>query len=403
MYAKLAVASALGGAAGFILAAQACRLFCRGCGKKDGDEVSMFGPFDLNLLVRPNIAKLVPYRCARDDYDSGILLDANENTHGPPLDATEFANEIERYPSPYQWKLRQLYADWRGVEKENIFVGVGSDEAIDMLQRAVCTPKQDGILILPPTYGMYSVSAAVNDIYVDTFNLTPSFQFKAKDVLAAIKPRTKIVFICSPNNPTANDIDRNEIIALLDSGYRGLIVIDEAYIDFSDLESMASLVPTYPNLVVLQTFSKSWGMAGARCGVAIANEGLIETLNKMKAPYNMNKITSRLAVSAMENIDTLMQTVEKIKAERSRVMAALEALPHITKVFPSSTNYIMFSTPQAKKVYLQIAEAGVVIRFRGNCLHCEGCLRATVGTQSENDQMLKLLAEITERLAGESQ
>ena len=189
-----------------------------------------------------------------------------------------------RYPDPYQWELKELYAQWRGIRKEQIFVGVGSDEAIDMIIRMTCTPQKDRILILPPTYGMYSVCADVNDVKVDKFNLTPDFQFKAADVLAKVTPTTRIIFVCSPNNPTANDIDQGEIQALLDSGYRGLVVVDEAYIDFSAQASYAPLVAQYPNLVVLQTFSKSWGLAGMRCGVAISSEGIVEALNKMKAP-----------------------------------------------------------------------------------------------------------------------
>lgn len=198
--------------------------------------------FSLDAVVRDNISCLVPYRCARDDYNTGILLDANENTYGPSVPGTEvLARELERYPSPYQWELRQLYADWRGVQKENIFVGVGSDEAIDMLQRMVCVPKQDRILILPPTYGMYKVCAAVNDIGVDSVSMSQEFQFDTDAVLAAITPTTKIVFICSPNNPTANDVDRAEIIRLLDSEYQGLVVVDEVGISFSLLSCSVSL------------------------------------------------------------------------------------------------------------------------------------------------------------------
>ncbi|MGB0347902.1 MAG: aminotransferase class I/II-fold pyridoxal phosphate-dependent enzyme, partial [Balneolaceae bacterium] len=252
----------------------------------------MSNSFDLKTLIRPNILDLKPYRSARDDFDSGILLDANENSIGAP-----FENDLElhRYPMPYQEILREKIADFRNVDSSHVFVGVGSDEAIDLLYRIFCEPGKDRVLTTPPTYGMYKVSAAINDIAVDSVLLTSDFQLQVNETLAAVTDQTKMIFLCSPNNPSGNSLNSDDMISIIE-GFNGIVVVDEAYIDFSKNESFASLVDQYPNLVILQTMSKAFGLAGIRLGISIANPEIIDYMMKVKAPYNINKLTSEAAI-----------------------------------------------------------------------------------------------------------
>ena len=311
-------------------------------GAADDDEILS--------LARPNILALAPYHCARDDYTEGVLLDANENAYGPvarcPGDAdgswAEAAPpaveaELNRYPSPYQWELKELLAAHRGVRRENFFVGVGSDEAIDLLFRVFCEPRGDNCLITPPTYGMYKVCAAVNDVDVLKVGLTPAFDVDVGAVLAAVTPRTKLLFLCSPGNPTAKSIPLATIERLLNAREcaRALIVVDEAYADFATTESACPMVARYPRLVVLQTLSKAFGLAGARIGFACGDARLIQLLNNVKAPYNLNKLSSKLARKALSpaGLATLQRNVADTLAERARLAAALEALPFVRKVF----------------------------------------------------------------------
>jgi histidinol-phosphate aminotransferase len=346
--------------------------------------------FDLKSLIRPNILNLKPYRSARDDFDSGILLDANENSIGAP-----FENELDlhRYPMPYQEELRARIADFRKVEDSNVFVGVGSDEAIDLLFRIFCEPGKDRVLTTPPTYGMYKVSAAINDVYVDSVLLTEDFQLQVEDTLAAVTDQTKMIFLCSPNNPSGNSLRREDMISVVE-GFEGIVVVDEAYIDFSENESFASLVNKYPNLVVLQTMSKAFGLAGIRLGIAIANPEIIDFMMKVKAPYNINKLTSEAAIRGYSNIDAMKSNVAEILSERERVISELDEFEGVEKIFPTDANFLIFRVPEAIEVYKKLAEKGVIVRYRGNEPHCENCLRLTIGTPDENDQFLSALKQV---------
>lgn len=346
--------------------------------------------FNIKNLVRENIRDLKPYRSARDDFNSGILLDANENSFGSPI---ENDLELNRYPMPYQEILRSKIADFRKVDKQNVFVGVGSDEAIDLLLRIFCSPGKDKIIINPPTYGMYKVSANINNVRIDEVLLTENFQLQTEKILNRVTDFTKLIFVCSPNNPTANSINKEDIIMLLEN-FDGLVVVDEAYIDFSQQESFAELVNEYPNLVVLQTLSKAFGLAGIRLGIAIADPIVINYMLKVKAPYNVNKLTSDIALKAFERIKNVKINIESILSERERIASALEGLEQIVKVFPSDANFLLFRVENALEVYKSLAESGVIIRYRGNEPHCENCLRLTIGTSKENDQFIKSLTQI---------
>lgn len=346
--------------------------------------------FNLEKIVRENIRDLKPYRSARDDYDSGILLDANENSFGSPIESDL---ELNRYPMPYQENLRSVIADYRKVDTKNVFVGVGSDEAIDLLFRIFCSPGKDKVITNPPTYGMYKVSANINNIKVDEVLLTPDFQLQTERILNRVTDFTKLIFVCSPNNPTANDMDRKDIIYLLEN-FDGLVVVDEAYIDFSEQAGFADEVKNYPNLVVLQTLSKAFGLAGIRLGVAIANPDIINYMMKVKAPYNVNKLTSQAALTGFENLGSVQKNIKSINSEKKRVVAGLENLGQVEKVFPSDANFLLFRVDDALNVYKKLADSGVIVRYRGKEPHCENCLRVTIGTTEENDRFLEALTKI---------
>lgn len=347
---------------------------------------------DIYRLVRPNILDLKPYRSARDDFDSGILLDANENAIGAPFDEPD---ELNRYPMPYQEELREKIADFRDVKRENIFVGVGSDEAIDLLYRIFCRPGTDRALITPPTYGMYKVSAGINDVAVDQALLTPDFQLDVDATLAAVTEQTKLLFVCSPNNPTANSLNREDILILADR-FDGILVIDEAYIDFSNQESFAKEVRSRNNIVVLQTLSKSFGLAGIRLGIAIASPEIIGLMMKVKAPYNVNKLTSKTAIKAFTYENAMKARVQQILEERDKMIKKLESAEAVEHIYPSDANFVLFRIADAETVYKKLADKGVVVRYRGNEPHCENCLRLTIGTKTENEQFITALKEVTE-------
>jgi len=345
---------------------------------------------DVSALVRENIKNLKPYRSARDDFDSGILLDANENSFGAP-----FADDMElnRYPMPYQEELREKIAAFRGLDTENVFVGVGSDEAIDLLFRIFCTPGKDRVIINPPTYGMYKVSAAINDVAVDEVLLTDNFQLQPDKVLDAVTPETKMIFLCSPNNPTGNSLDIDDIMKVMNN-FDGILVIDEAYIDFSRQASLAGNLTDYNNLVVLQTMSKSFGLAGIRLGIALADAEIISYMMKVKAPYNVNKLTAQKATQAFSSIQGVKKNIESVLEERERVIGKLVTYPQVKRIYPTDANFVMFRISNAKDVYEKLAENGVIIRYRGNEPHCEDCLRLTVGTSVENDRFFAALENI---------
>lgn len=335
---------------------------------------------DISSLVRPNILAVKAYRSARDDFDSGILLDANENSFGAPF---EDSDELNRYPLPYQEQLRSLIANFRNVQPENIFTGVGSDEAIDLLFRIFCRPGMDRVIINPPTYGMYKVSAGVNDIAVDEVLLSPDFQLKVEEILAAVQKNTKLLFLCSPNNPSGNSLNPDDILSIV-KRFPGIVVLDEAYIDFSERESFAPKVQEYNNLVVLQTMSKAFGLAGIRLGIAIANPEIIQLMMKVKAPYNISKLTSKAAIKGFSHLTKVNANIAQILKEREKVIARLKEIPQVEHVYPTDANFLIFRIPDALHIYQKLATQGVIVRYRGDEPHCANCLRLTIGTASEN-------------------
>lgn len=347
-------------------------------------------PMNLKTFLRENIRNLVPYRSARDDFNEGLLLDANENSLGAPV---RNQLDLHRYPSPTQDALRKRIAAWRGIDFENIFLGVGSDEPIDLVIRMFCEPGQDAILTTPPTYGMYKVAANINNVKIKEVLLTPNFHLQVDEILKAADSQTKVLFLCSPNNPTANSLKKTDILKLI-SRFPGIVVLDEAYIDFSGQESMAELVQQYPNLIVLQTFSKSFGLAGIRLGIAISNPEIIEVMLKVKAPYNINKLTADMALKAFDQMPIITINIEKIIEERDYIAEQLSYAEAVEKVYPSDSNFLLFKIKNASELYQKLAEKGVIIRFRGNEPHCEDCLRVTIGMPDENIRFLKTLKEI---------
>lgn len=345
---------------------------------------------DIDTLVRTNIRNLKPYRSARDDFDKGLLLDANENSLGSPV---RNQLELHRYPTPTQNALRKKIAEWRQVDFENVFLGVGSDEAIDLIMRIFCEPRQDSIITTPPTYGMYKVSANINNVGVKEVLLTESFQLQPDKILKEVDNQTKVLFLCSPNNPTANGMKRTDLLKLI-AQFPGIVVVDEAYIDFSGQESMAGLVQQYPNLVVLQTFSKSFGLAGIRLGIAFSNPQTISYMMKVKAPYNVNKLTAQTALEAFDNMKLMKFNIEKILEEREYISEQLNHAEEVEKVYPSDANFLLFKIKNAKEVYRKLTDRGVIVRYRGNEPHCEDCLRVTIGMPDENVRFLKTLKEV---------
>lgn len=360
-------------------------------------------------LARANILELQPYRCARDDYSEGVLLDANENALGPTsvptnsLDPYDNHMLLERYPDPYQGALKEKYAAYRGhgLTTANLFVGVGSDEAIDLLMRIFCRPGQDNIVIAPPTYGMYKVCAKVNDVQVISCPLSKEFDLRIQETLDATNANTKLLFICSPGNPTCKAIPLSDIEkAATSSQYEGIVVVDEAYVDFSDKGSAVSLVNKYPNIVVLQTLSKAFGLAGIRCGFAIGSPDVIQLMNNVKAPYNVNSLTSEVAINALKSIDTLDKNISALLSQRAVVADKLKSLDFVVEVFPSDANFLLFRLKaKAKEIYSMMADNGVVIRYRGSEMHCSECLRMTIGTEEQNNKCLALLVDIWGKLS----
>jgi len=364
--------------------------------RKDEEEDEDFSKADLSLLARRNIRELEPYRCARDDYAEGVLLDANENALGPAVSDRTMAEGLNRYPDPYQKELKELVGKYRGAGHENIFVGVGSDEAIDLLFRVFCEPRRHNVVIMPPTYGMYKVSAAANDVAVVEAPLEPeTFDVDVATVLAKTTPKTRLVFVTHPGNPTARCVSRDRLVELLQKLPKScLLVVDEAYVDFSDVASMAPLVAQYARLVVLHTLSKAFGLAGARVGTAIGHPTVVSFMNNLKAPYNMNSLTSKVAAAALADLTSVKKAVETLVEQRERLKQSLLETPFVLAVYPSDANFLLVKfrdAPNVKRLYKTLADAGVVVRYRGDQLHCDGCLRITVGTADENNVLLAKL------------
>ncbi len=343
--------------------------------------------FDINDIVRANIRLLKPYSSARDEFkgEASVYLDANENSFGSPLPVN-----YNRYPDPLQQEVKEKISRIKGVPPQNIFLGNGSDEAIDILFRIFCTPGWDNVIICPPTYGMYEVSAHINDVAVRKVNLLPSFELDVESILETIDERTKLLFICSPNNPTGNSFHPEEVELLLQK-FKGLVVIDEAYINYSRQPSAIKLLTEHANLVVLQTFSKAWGLAALRLGMAFAPLAVIEYMNKVKPPYNVNQATQDLVLEALNNHAWVNEHIRQTVKERGVLIEAIKALPVTEKVYPTDANFFLVKMKNAKQVYDRLAAKGIIVRDRSKVELCEDCLRITVGTPAENEQLIEAL------------
>jgi histidinol-phosphate aminotransferase len=343
--------------------------------------------FNLDKLLRDNIRQLVPYSSARDEFkgEASVFIDANENSLGSPL--TKWYN---RYPDPHQLKIKEVLATIKSVAPQHIFLGNGSDECIDLLYRAFCVPGRDNVIINPPTYGMYEVSAHINDVEVRRAVLLDDFQLDLVHLETLVDEHTKIIWICSPNNPTANSMNRQDIEVILNN-FRGLVVIDEAYINFSRHRSFIQELADYPNLVVLQTLSKAWGLAGLRLGMAFASEAIVEVYNKVKPPYNISQAAQELVLKALEEVGQVNDMIRLLVGLRERLSLALSALPVVLTVYPSDANFLLVKTKDARGLYGWLLEEGIVVRDRSRVELCEGCLRITVGTEEENAALLSAM------------
>lgn len=343
--------------------------------------------FNLQSLIRSNIKSLVPYSSARDEFhgEAKIFLDANENSIGSP--STKWYN---RYPDPHQKQIKEKLAAIKGVPASQIFIGNGSDECIDILYRAFCNPGKDNVIICPPTYGMYEVSANINDVEVRKARLLDDFQLDLVHMETLVDEHTKIIWLCSPNNPTGNSLNREDIEMVLNN-FDGLVVIDEAYINFSRQRSFIPELKEYPNLVILQTLSKAWGLAGLRLGMAFASEAIIEVYNKVKPPYNISQAVQELVIKALDNVQDVNAMIQIIVEERKRLEQELPSLPCVVKVYPSDSNSLLVKTVDAKAIYQYLLTQQIVVRDRSKVELCEGCLRITVGTVRENDELLNAL------------
>jgi histidinol-phosphate aminotransferase len=342
---------------------------------------------DIPGLARENVKRLKPYSSARDDFQgtASVFLDANENP---------FTTDYNRYPDPHQRQLKKVIGELKQITPDNIFLGNGSDEVIDLLLRAFCEPGRDNVIIPQPTYGMYSVSAAINNVNVISPTLAISFDLDSIAILKVITPKTKIIFLCSPNNPSANLLNPGEVEAVA-MAFEGLVVIDEAYIDFADSLSWVSRLKEFQNVVVLQTFSKAWGLAGLRLGMCFADPGVITLLDKIKPPYNINTFTQSAALSAiLSGNQKKQQWVAEIRKEREELTKRLAKLPVVKKVYPSDANFLLTEMKDAKGIYQALLMMGIVVRDRSNVVLCDNCLRITVGTKEENDQLVQALTKL---------
>ncbi len=345
--------------------------------------------FDLEKLLRPHISKLQPYSSARDEYSGkfGIFLDANENPFGSMADG-----DFNRYPDPYQWEIKKKLGRLKSVDTNQIFLGNGSDEAIDLLMRAFCNPGIDNVILLSPTYGMYEVSAGINNIQIKKINLSSTFQLLPDAILDAVDEKTKFIFICSPNNPSGNKLNRNDIKSILNN-FDGLVVLDEAYIDFSDEPSFIDELSDFPNLVVMQTFSKAWGLASLRLGMAFASPDIIRMLNLIKPPYNISGLTQEKVLEALANADQVKKVVIAILKEKGFLEDILETLPFVQHIYPSHANFLLIKVTEARKIYEYLIARTIIVRDRSRVVLCEDCLRISVGTRKENNTLLDALKQ----------
>lgn len=342
---------------------------------------------NINTLVRPCIARLKPYSCARDEFkgEARVFVDANEN----PFDE----NKYNRYPDPLQLAVKQRIAELKKARATQIMLGNGSDEPIDLIYRIFCEPTVNNAVAIAPTYGMYGVCADINNVEYRSVNLNDDYSLDANRLLAAVDANTRVIWLCSPNNPTGNLLNRSEIKKVLE-GFGGIVVIDEAYVDFASEESWLSELDNYPNLIVLQTFSKAWGMASVRCGMAFASEEIIGYFNKVKYPYNINKLTQEFVLSRLQNVELKEKQTKIILDERPKLALELEKLALVEKVYASDANFLLVKVNDAPKIYNQLAQKGIVVRSRHNIVLCNNCLRITIGTADENKVIVETLKEL---------
>ena len=340
----------------------------------------------LERLCRKNIWNLAPYSSARNEYagrEARVFLDANENPYNQPFN---------RYPDPLQLELKAAIAKVKGVPAENIFLGNGSDEAIDLPYRCFCNPGVDNVVAIEPTYGMYKVCADINDTEYRTVLLDENYQTTAEKLLAATDEHTKIIWLCTPNNPTGNCLNREEVIKVIE-GFEGLVIVDEAYSDFSSQKTLRSELPKYPNLIVLNTMSKAWGCAAIRLGMAFASEEIIHIFNKVKYPYNVNQLTQQQALEALKDPFEVDNWVKILLQERTRMMDAFTMLPICEKVYPTEANFFLAKMTDATKIYNYLVDRGIIVRNRHRVQLCQNCLRITIGTKTENAELIAALRQ----------
>lgn len=343
--------------------------------------------FELSFLVRENIKKLTPYSSARHEFTgkASVLLDANENAYGSPLE-----DNFNRYPDPLQWQLKFAIAKIKGVPAENIFVGNGSDEVIDLAYRIFCDPVKDNVILCPPTYGMYEVCGNINNVGIKKVNLTPDFQLNVQGILDAVDDHTKLLFLCSPNNPSGNNMNRNDVEVLLNN-FPGIILIDEAYINYSKQKTFIPGLTEYPNLIVMQTLSKAWGLAALRLGLCFASMNIIDLFNKVKPPYNINEASQELALEALQHTDEVNNWIKEVVAQKNFLINELLKLSFVEKIYPSDANFLLVKVKDANSLYQYLAKNEIVVRNRSREVLCENCLRITIGTPDENDILIESL------------
>jgi len=341
---------------------------------------------NLEQLVRPNICNLKPYSSARDEFtgEASVYLDANEN----PYNTT-----FNRYPDPLQNKVKEKIAALKKVDPHRIFLGNGSDEPIDLVYRVFCEPATDNVVAIHPTYGMYEVAAGINNVTYRKVLMNDRFDFSADELLLATDKHTKLIFLCSPNNPTGNNLDRQQMINTIEN-FTGMVIVDEAYIDFSSQPSMLDELERYPNLMVLQTFSKAWGSAAVRLGMAFAAPEIISVLNKVKYPYNINQLTQDYALQMLENAGRVDEWVKTLLQERARLQNLLSEIPCVEKIYPTDANFLLVKVSDADAIYGHLVKMGVIVRNRHTVTLCGNCLRITVGTPSENDTLINTLSTV---------
>ncbi|GAB6012204.1 histidinol-phosphate transaminase [Viscerimonas tarda] len=344
---------------------------------------------NLQNLVRKNIQNLKPYSSARSEFkgDASVFLDANEN----PLNAP-----YNRYPDPLQWKLKGKIAKIKNIEPDQLFLGNGSDEPIDLVVRIFCEPGQDNIVAMDPSYGMYQVCADINNIEYRKVLLNADYSLDAGKLLAATDKNTKLVFLCSPNNPTGNRLNRSEILKVINR-FEGIVILDEAYIDFSIKDSLLPELDKYPNLIILQTFSKAWGLAGIRLGMAFASAGIIGFFNNVKYPYNINQLTQEFVLSELDKPERKDEWVKTLLEQREYLVGELKKLPFIEKIYPSDANFVLINVADPNGIYSKLVEMGIIVRNRNSISLCLGCLRITVGTPEENSKLVEALKKIVNK------